>query len=133
MIDHTGITASNLARSKSWYQAALAPIGYMLLHELPASVTGHADVVAFGDATTKRATWWVAGPRPSHGATQPPTHTAFSVATRAQVDGFYKAAVAAGGQDNGAPGVRPHYHASYYAAFVRDPDGHNIEVVCHVP
>jgi len=60
-----------------------------------------------------------------------PIHIAFRVATRAQVDVFYKAAMAAGGRDNGAPGLRPHYHPNYYGAFVLDPDGHNIEAVCH--
>ena len=63
----------------------------------------------------------------------PPIHVAFRAETRAQVDAFYKAAMAAGGRDNGAPGLRPHYHANYYAAFVLDPDGHNIEAVCHAP
>jgi catechol 2,3-dioxygenase-like lactoylglutathione lyase family enzyme len=62
---------------------------------------------------------------------KPPVHVAFRVNSRAVVDAFYKAALAAGGSDNGQPGLRPHYHANYYGAFVRDPDGHNIEAVCH--
>ncbi|EEZ29916.1 glyoxalase/bleomycin resistance protein/dioxygenase [Brucella pinnipedialis M292/94/1] len=60
-------------------------------------------------------------------------HVAFSAGTRSEVDRFYEAAIAAGGRDNGKPGLRPHYHPDYYAAFVLDPDGHNIEVVCHLP
>lgn len=64
---------------------------------------------------------------------QPPIHIAFRAASRALVDAFYQAAIAAGGRDNGAPGLRPHYHPDYYGAFVLDPDGHNIEAVCHDP
>ena len=69
----------------------------------------------------------------SQGSNKPPVHVAFRVDTRADVDTFYAAALAAGGTDNGAPGVRAHYHPNYYGAFVRDPDGHNIEAVCHAP
>ncbi len=127
MIDHTGVNVSDFARSKQFYIHALAPIGYQCLLEFPASVTGSTDVAGFGEAP--KTDFWISRGTPN----QPPVHVAFRVATRAQVDAFYQAAIAAGGEDNGAPGLRPHYHANYYGAFVRDPDGHNIEAVCHEP
>lgn len=127
MIDHTGITVSDLARSKAFYTAALAPIGYQLLMEFPAAVTGHADVAGFGEPP--KPDFWLGSGTPN----QPPLHVAFRAANRQQVDAFHAAALAAGGRDNGAPGLRPHYHPDYYGAFVLDPDGHNIEVVCHQP
>lgn len=127
MIDHTGVVVSDFEKSKQFYTRALAPIGYELLAEFPASVTGHADVAGFGEAA--KADFWISRGSPNH----PPLHVAFRARNRAQVDAFYQAAVAAGGRDNGAPGLRPHYHPDYYAAFVLDHDGHNIEVVCHMP
>ncbi|HVW71514.1 MAG TPA: VOC family protein [Steroidobacteraceae bacterium] len=127
MIDHTGVTVSDFAKSKAFYRAALQPIGYELLLEFPASVTGHADVAGFGEPP--KADFWIARGSPN----DPAVHVAFRVARRPLVDAFYAAAVAAGGRSNGAPGLRPHYHADYYGAFVLDPDGHNIEVVCHEP
>ncbi len=125
MIDHTGVAVSDFARSKTFYGAALAPIGYAMLMEIPASVTGSADVAGFGEAP--KPDFWINSGNPN----KPPVHVAFRVDTRAAVDAFYKAAIEAGGADNGAPGVRPHYHPNYYGAFVLDPDGHNIEAVCH--
>lgn len=125
MIDHAGVIVSNLGKSKSFYEKVLAPIGYALILELPASVTGHADVAGFGEPP--KPDFWVSGGTPN----QPPIHIAFRVSSRAKVDAFYKAAIAAGGTDNGPPGLRPHYHPNYYGAFVFDPDGHNIEAVCH--
>lgn len=127
MIDHTGVTVGDFVRSRAFYTRALAPIGYGLLLELPAAVTGRTDVAGFG--VPPKPDFWIAGGI----ANVPPVHIAFRVKTRALVDAFYAAAVAAGGRDNGAPGVRPHYHANYYGAFVLDPDGHNIEAVCHEP
>ncbi|MCA0244717.1 MAG: VOC family protein [Proteobacteria bacterium] len=127
MIDHTGVTVSNYAKSKAFYVAALAPIGYTLLAEIPAAVTGHADVAGFGEAP--KPDFWIS----SGQANQPPIHVAFRVPSRSVVDAFHRAALAAGGRDNGAPGLRPHYHPNYYGAFVLDPDGHNIEAVCHQP
>jgi catechol 2,3-dioxygenase-like lactoylglutathione lyase family enzyme len=127
MIDHTGVTVGDFARSRAFYARALAPIGYGLLLELPAAVTGRADVAGFG--VPPKPDFWIAGGIPN----VPPVHVAFRVASRALVDAFYAAAIAAGGRDNGAPGVRAHYHANYYGAFVVDPDGHNIEAVCHAP
>jgi catechol 2,3-dioxygenase-like lactoylglutathione lyase family enzyme len=127
MIDHTGISASDFEKSKAFYTKALSPIGYALLMEFPASVTGHTDVAGFGEPP--KPDFWVSKGEPN----RPPIHVAFRVASRAQVDAFYQAALAAGGRDNGAPGIRPHYHEHYYGAFVLDPDGNNIEAVCHLP
>lgn len=127
MIDHTGVVVSDFARSKAFYSKALSAIGYEPLMELPASVTGHADVAGFGEPP--KPDFWISGGTPN----RPPVHVAFGVASRALVDAFYQAAITAGGRDNGPPGLRPHYHENYYGAFVLDPDGHNIEAVCHSP
>ena len=118
MIDHTGLTVSNVAKSKAFYGAALAPLGYTVLMEWEQ----HA-----GFGTPPKPDFWIGEGQPN----VPPIHVAFRADSRAQVEAFYKAAIAAGGKDNGAPGLRPHYHANYYGAFVLDPDGHNIEAVCH--
>jgi catechol 2,3-dioxygenase-like lactoylglutathione lyase family enzyme len=131
MIDHTGVIVSDLEKSKIFYSAALGAIGLALLMEFPASVTGSNDVAGYGapesSAQGPSAEFWLA--RGDPGAI--PVHIAFRVARRSLVDAFYNAALAAGGRDNGAPGLRPHYHPNYYGAFVLDPDGHNIEAVCH--
>ncbi|MEJ8851698.1 VOC family protein [Variovorax rhizosphaerae] len=127
MIDHTGVSVSDFAKSKAFYAKALAPIGYGLLMEIPAAVTGRSDVAGFGVAP--KPDFWIASGTPN----VPPIHIAFRVETRAEVDAFHAAGLAAGGKDNGAPGLRPHYHPNYYGAFVLDPDGHNIEAVCHTP
>src|SRR5512147_970866 len=118
MIDHTGVTVSDFARSEAFYRAALAPLGYGVLMEW-------ASVAGFGVAP--KPDFWIGLGTPN----VPPVHVAFHAETRLQVDAFHKAALAAGGRDNGAPGLRPHYHPSYYAAFVLDPDGHNLEAVTH--
>jgi catechol 2,3-dioxygenase-like lactoylglutathione lyase family enzyme len=120
MIDHTGLTVSDVKKSKAFYGAALAPLGYTLLIEFE-------DAAGFGIAP--KPDLWIGQGVPS----TPPIHIAFRADTRNIVDAFYRAAMAAGGRDNGPPGVRPHYHANYYGAFVLDPDGHNIEAVCHGP
>ena len=125
MIDHTGVKVSDLVRSKAFYRAALAPLGYRLLLEFPAEVTGGDDVAGFG--VPPKADFWLALGEPN----RPCIHIAFRAASRAQVDAFHRAALAAGGRDNGGPGPRPHYHENYYGAFVLDPDGHNVEAVCH--
>ena len=127
MIDHTGVVVSNYQKSKQFYLSALTPIGYTLHMEFPASVTGSADVAGFGEP--EKPDFWISSGNPNN----PPLHIAFRVTNRGLVDAFYKAAIAAGGRDNGGPGVRPHYHPNYYGAFVLDPDGHNIEAVCHEP
>lgn len=128
MIDHTGVCVTDFNVSKKFYTQALAPIGYTLIMEVPGSLTGGGDAAGFGVAP--KADFWLDGRGKPN---DPPVHIAFRVDSRAQVDAFYKAALAAGGRDNGAPGLRPHYHPGYYGAFVLDPDGHNIEAVCHGP
>jgi catechol 2,3-dioxygenase-like lactoylglutathione lyase family enzyme len=125
MIDHTGVVVSDYEKSRAFYEAALAPLGFTKVLEFPAAVTGHTDVAGFGEAP--KAEFWISRGTPNN----PPVHIAFRVASRAIVDAFYHAALEAGGSDNGAPGIRAHYHPNYYGAFVRDPDGHNIEAVCH--
>jgi catechol 2,3-dioxygenase-like lactoylglutathione lyase family enzyme len=125
MIDHTGVVVSDFDRSKQFYLAALAPIGFSLLAEFPASVTGHTDVAGFGQPP--KPEFWISRGKPNN----PPVHVAFRVSSRSLVDAFYGAAIEAGGTDNGRPGIRAHYHPNYYGAFVLDPDGHNIEAVCH--
>ena len=127
MIDHTGISVSNFEVSREFYAAALAPLEYELLDEFDASVTGFGSVASFGEAR-KPDFWIVQGD-----ANTPRIHVAFRADTRQKVDAFYHAALSAGGRDNGPPGLRPHYHPDYYGAFVLDPDGHNIEAVCHTP
>jgi catechol 2,3-dioxygenase-like lactoylglutathione lyase family enzyme len=126
MIDHIGLAVSDFTKSKEWYAKALAPIGYKVMMEFPAEQAGGQPAAGLGD--TKPDLWLAGG-----GPTQPHTHLAFVVKSRAAVDAFYKAALAAGGRDNGPPGIRAHYHPNYYGAFVLDPDGHNVEVVCHAP
>lgn len=127
MIDHIGVVVSHFKKSKAFYTAALAPIGYQLLMDIPASVTGHADAAGFG--VPPKTDFWITSGRPN----VPPIHVAFRVTHRALVNAFYEAALRAGGHDNGPPGIREHYHPNYYGAFVLDLDGHNIEAVCHEP
>ena len=124
MIDHTGLNVSNYARSKAFYIAALAPLGYQVIKELPPNIVPQG---AMGMGVPPKPDFWIGGGTPN----PPRTHIAFRAANRAQVEAFYKAALAAGGRDNGPPGVRAHYHPNYYGAFALDPDGHNIEAVCH--
>jgi len=117
MLDHVSLRVSDYERSKRFFAGALAPLGYKVLMEFQGSAAGlGAD----------RPDFWIAG-----GATGGPVHVAFASPDRPTVDAFYRAAIAAGGRDNGAPGLRPEYHPSYYGAFVLDPDGNNIESVCH--
>lgn len=127
MIDHTGVTVSDYSKSLAFYAAALGAIDMAKLMEIPASVTGHTDVAGFGPQG--KPEFWISRGTPN----VPPVHIAFRVDSRAAVDAFYRAAIAAGGRDNGPPGIRAHYHPDYYGAFVLDPDGHNIEAVCHQP
>jgi catechol 2,3-dioxygenase-like lactoylglutathione lyase family enzyme len=127
MIDHSGFHVSDYARSKDFYSRALAPLGYVLMIEFPASATGGPDVAGFGEPP--KPDFWIVSGKPN----DPTIHIAFRAASRAVVDAFHAAALAAGGRDNGPPGLRPHYHPDYYGAFVLDPDGHNVEAVCHDP
>lgn len=126
MIDHIGISVSDYAKAKAFYAKALAPIGYGLIMEVQQDEN---DAPAAGFGKDGKPDFWIGG----EGGLNKPVHVAFRVDDRATVDAFYEAALAAGGTDNGAPGLRPHYHPNYYGAFVRDPDGHNIEAVCHKP
>jgi catechol 2,3-dioxygenase-like lactoylglutathione lyase family enzyme len=127
MIDHTGVNMSNPKKSRAFYDAALAPLGYKMMVEIPTEHTG--GIVVLGYGVPPKPDFWLAEGTPQ----QPHIHIAFRADNHAQVDAFYKAAIAAGGRDNGPPGPRPHYHQHYYGAFVLDPDGHNIEAVCHTP
>ena len=131
MIDHTGVVVSDFETSKAFYSTALGAIGLTLLMEFPAAVTGGTSVAGFGEPDTLAQglspEFWLAHGTP--GST--PVHIAFRVSTHSKVVAFHKAALGAGGRDNGAPGPRPQYHPTYYGAFVLDPDGHNIEAVCH--
>ena len=126
MIDHTGISVVDFEAAKAFYDKAMAPLGASLLYMVPEQYTGGAKVGGYG---RDRPVYWL------HETTTPAPgrHYAFTARSRAEVDAFHKAALAAGGKDNGAPGLRPHYHEHYYAAFVFDPDGNNIEAVCHGP
>ncbi len=136
MLDHMTFRVTDIARAKLFYSAALAPLGYAVCFEgnYGSNILGFA----FPDPAEpdgKRAdTWFIDGPSPYAG---PPAscgcHLAWRAASRAQVDAFYEAAITAGGKDNGPPGLRPHYHPNYYGAFVIDPEGNNIEAVCHLP
>jgi catechol 2,3-dioxygenase-like lactoylglutathione lyase family enzyme len=124
MIDHVGFSVSDYARAKAFYEGALAPLGYGLVMEAAAQETGKP---AAGFGADGKPDFWVGG----EGKLEKPLHVAIVAKNRAAVDEFHRAALAAGGRDNGSPGLRRHYHPNYYAAFVLDPDGHNIEAVCH--
>ena len=126
MIDHIGFPVLNYQRSKAFYAAALAPLGYALIMEVRQDENDHP---AAGFGRDGKPDFWIGG----EGGLGGILHVAITADDRAVVDAFYHAALAAGGADNGAPGLRPHYHPNYYAAFVRDPDGHNVEAVCHLP
>lgn len=127
MLDHVGIPVSDYARSLAFYTRALAPLGIDLIMEVTPEMTCNGSAAGFG--SDGKPYFWFG----DDGAPGQHTHVAFAADSRAQVDAFHAAALAAGGRDNGAPGLRPHYHPDYYGAFVLDPDGHNIEAVCHLP
>jgi len=126
MIDHTGIFVADPAKATAFYDAALGALGSTLLTTVPPEYTGGKLVVGYGQ---QHPGFWLT----ESGEAGPGRHYAFTAASRAAVGAFYKAALAAGGRDNGAPGIRAHYHPNYYAAFVIDPDGNNIEAVCQTP
>jgi catechol 2,3-dioxygenase-like lactoylglutathione lyase family enzyme len=127
MIDHIGLGVSNMERSKAFYLNALKPLGIGVIMEVSAEETGGDAHAGFGK--DNKAFFWIGtGNKPKGG-----THVALTARTRAEVDSFYRAALAAGGRDNGAPGLRPHYHPNHYAAFVLDLDGNNVEAVCRRP
>jgi catechol 2,3-dioxygenase-like lactoylglutathione lyase family enzyme len=126
MIDHLSLGVADLGRSRVFYDAALAPLGYRRLFDVD-------DASGYGAALPaplreQALPFWVGQDTGRIGLSG---HVCFTAARRAAVDAFYEAALAAGGRDNGAPGLRPQYAPTYYGAFVLDPDGHNIEAVCY--
>lgn len=127
MFDHVGFPVKNFKKSKSFYADALAPLGYSLVMEVSSDQPGGKSHAGFG--AEGRPRFWISEGDVDKGN----MHVAFKAKTRKAVEEFYEASLKAGGKDNGAPGLRPHYHENYYGAFVRDPDGHNIEAVCHLP
>lgn len=130
MIDHVSIGVTNMTRAKAFYDAALAPLGMAPI--FPVELSG--QLVGIGYGRGDQPSFWAQLPLNGHAASQGNgAHIAFSAAKRADVDAFYLAAMARGGIEDGAPGLRTEYHPAYYAAFVRDPDGNKIEAVCHGP
>ena len=121
MYDHVGLTVSDLERSRAFYAAALAPLGITALARF-------GSFIGFG---REHPQFWIGAGTVSQPA--PRTHVAFAAVSRLEVDAFHRAAIEHGGVDHGTPGLRPQYHPDYYGAFVLDPDGHNIEAVCHRP
>ena len=136
MLDHMTFRVTDIHRAKAFYGAALAPLGYSVAYEGQhgANILGFSYPDSSEPDGKKADVWFIDGPSPYGG---PPAtagcHLAWRAESRAQVDAFYRAAIAAGAKDNGAPGLRPHYHPHYYGAFVIDPEGNNIEAVCHRP
>lgn len=133
MIDHISLPVSDYARSRAFYDKALGALGFKVAME----ITDAPDFIGagYGALGAPEPVFWIGAPRVPGAAPVSPEgqHIAFRAGNRAAVDAFYRETLAAGGTDNGAPGLRPHYHPSYYAAFVLDPDGHRLEAVCHRP
>ena len=122
IIDHVSLSVADFATMVAFYERALAPLGVKTLMRLGKDVTGYADLAGLG---REKPFLWIA----DGGKAEPHIHLAMRADSHAEVDAFYQAALAAGGRDNGAPGLREHYHPNYYAAFVIDPDGHKLEAV----
>ena len=132
MIDHIGLRtrdAAGVQQLKVFYAAALAPLGYEVLREF--SAADNIGYIGVGMGTGSKADFWIGTTTDAPMEPSGHMHLAFVAKDRAAVDAFHRAALAAGAQDNGAPGPRPHYHAGYYGAFVVDPAGNNLEAVCH--
>jgi catechol 2,3-dioxygenase-like lactoylglutathione lyase family enzyme len=135
VIDHIGLHVRNVARATEFYLKALAPLGYGIVMQVSAEETGNGAALGFGapgpaeDFQSGKPCFWIG----EGGQASGPMHVAFAAPSRAAVDAFYAAALKAGGTHNGAPGLRPDYHANYYGAFVFDPDNNNVEAVCHLP
>jgi len=128
MLDHIGLAISDIRRSEAFYAAALEPLGIAKLYEYgPEKTDSGGTAIGFGK--DMMPFFWI-GDKERVGEG---THVAFNAPNRAAVDAFYEAAIAAGGRDNGPPGLRPKYHPNYYGAFVLDPDGINVEAVSHRP
>ncbi|WP_119418336.1 VOC family protein [Desertibaculum subflavum] len=126
MLDHIGFIVTDLARSRAFYDQALAPLGIAMLMEVTPERTGGSTQLGYGSGG--KPYFWIGT---GSSALKGPLHVAFAAPDRKTVDAFHRAALSAGGTDNGAPGLRPHYHPNYYGAFVLSPDGHNVEAVCH--
>ncbi len=126
MIDHMGITVSDIASSRIFYTKTLSPLGYVL-HKNHPGCASFGVPKGHGKSTDPAGDFWLSEGTPM----EPRVHIAFSAATPADVRAFFQAALAAGGTPNGAPGLRPEFHPHYYAAFILDTDGYNIEAVCH--
>ena len=129
MIDHLGFDVSDYARSRTFYEKALAPLGMSVLMEVTQEQSGGWEGCGIG--ANGKPEFWIGSA--GAGGRDGPLHVAFVAPDRESVDAFHAAALAAGGRDNGEPGLRPQYHPNYYGAFVFDPDGNNIEAVCHRP
>jgi catechol 2,3-dioxygenase-like lactoylglutathione lyase family enzyme len=125
MLDHIGFAVLDYDLSRTFYDKALAPLGYLMLFEVTPEMSGAGSHAGYG--AKDRPQFWIGTGKIKGGH----FHIAFQAENRAAVDAFYQAALAAGGEDNGPPGIRAHYHPDYYGAYVIDPDGHNIEAVCH--
>lgn len=131
MIDHVSIGVADLARAKAFYDTVLATIGYTCVYTVDIPGQG---VVAHGYGSDHPSFWIGTPERLDAGANRSGgAHIAFQARTRKSIDDFHAAALKSGGADNGAPGLRPHYHPNYYGAFVFDPDGNKIEACCHHP
>ena len=128
MLDHVGLAVTDIERARRFYDAALEPLGYVLVYEVGPNVTETGGTWLGYGPDGEAILWLGDNLRPGHGS-----HVAFRVPNRELVHAFHSAALAAGGTDNGAPDLRPHYAENYYAAFVLDPDGINLEAVCHAP
>jgi predicted lactoylglutathione lyase len=130
MIDHISLHVSDYAKSRSFYLAALAPLGYSMIMEFPAPAPDGRSGTVGGLGAGGKPDVWITdlGGDGTHAI-----HLALAASDRAKVDAFYAAAIAAGAKSNGEPGLRPQYHPNYYGAFVIDLNGHNLEAVCHTP
>jgi catechol 2,3-dioxygenase-like lactoylglutathione lyase family enzyme len=136
MLDHMTFRVTDIQRTKAFYTAALEPLGYSLCFEgqYGSNMLGFSCPDPAAPGGKKADVWFIDGPSPHGGPTATVgCHLAWRAESRAQVDAFHRAALTAGGKDNGPPGLRPDYHAHYYGAFVLDPEGNNIEAVCHLP
>lgn len=128
MIDHVTFAVADFARAHAFYVSALAPLGFTTVLRLTPAENAGCDMAGLGRDDHPAFEYFGGGDT----APSSPLHIALIARTRTEVDAFHAAALAAGATDNGRPGPRPHYSPNYYAAFVRDPDGHNLEAVCHV-
>ena len=130
MLDHIGFAVADYPRSLAFYRQVFGTLGYGLVMEVTPEQSGGGAHAGFG--RDGKPAFWI-GSGASTVSQGGGSHVAFNAARRSDVDALYRTALTAGARDNGAPGLRPHYHEHYYAAFVIDPDGHNIEAVCHSP